>query len=127
MTFIKTNEAIKPRTIVSLADPDSFGRAAMLGEDVEVIARVPVGAFPKAWECLFPIMDDGAPWLEDWHVKEGRSENELRLLCGLFWHIADKLPMDTKHFLEWQETVGVGQYLDDFAEMRVAALEAPTA
>lgn len=104
--------------VARLADPEALASAALEGETVEVVMRVPVGAFASAYKLLRPIMDDGAPDLEVWLTEKGRSEDELRLLCALLCTVADNLPMDTKHVLAWQEKVGVKQYLDEFATAR---------
>ena len=105
--------------IEKLACPEALGETALVGGDITVLVNIPVGAFPEAFKLLHPIMDDGAPHLEAWLIEEGRSEGELRILCALFIHLADNLPMDTKHFLDWLEKTGVDQYLDDFAARRV--------
>lgn len=108
--------------VARLADPEALASAALEGGTVNVVVRVPVGAFASAYKMLRPIMDDGAPHLEAWLTEEGRSEEELRLLCGLLCTVADNLPMDTKHVLHWQEKVGFAQYLDEFAKARVGKM-----
>ncbi len=121
-----TSKTINPRPIVKLFAYDDEVNEADEGAEVQLIVRIPISAFAPAWSCLHSVMSDGAPHLETW-LAEGRTENELRLLCGLFCHVADNLPMDTKHFLDWQAKVGLAQYLDDFASRRVAKLEARAA
>ena len=127
MTNMKIADTINPRTIVKLFAYDDMADVPGQGAEVELIVRMPMNAFAPAWNCLHGVMNDGAPHLESWLVEEGRSENELRLLCGLFWHIADNLPMDTKHFLDWQAQVGLPQYLDEFASRRVVSMKASAA
>lgn len=105
--------------IAKLADPSALGRAALTGGSVDVIVSVPVGAFAKAYSLLRPIMDDGAPDLDAWLNEEGRSEEELRLLCALLCTVEDNLPMDTAHHLKRLEKTGLDQYLDEFAARRV--------
>ncbi|KQM12984.1 hypothetical protein [Novosphingobium sp. Leaf2] len=104
--------------IARLADPDALGRAALEGGSVNVVVTVPVEAFASAYRLLRPIMDDGAPHLEAWLTEEGRSEEELRLLCGLLCTVEDNLPMDDAHRLKRLETTGLDQYLDEFALRR---------
>lgn len=113
--------------VVKIADTDVLARAALNGGDVDLTVRIPVSSIATAWNCLYSIMDDGAPHLEAWRIEEGRSDEELRLLCGLLCHVADNLPMDTKHFLNWQEKVGERQYLDEFAQKRVESIKAKRA
>lgn len=108
--------------VARLADPQALASAALEGGTVDVVVRVPAFVFASAYKLLRPIMDDGAPHLEDWLNEEGRSEDELRLLCGLLCIVADNLPMDTKHILHWQEKMGEGQYLDEFAIARIGKM-----
>lgn len=108
--------------IARLADPKALGRAALDGGPVDVVVSVPVEAFASAYRLLRPIMDDGAPHLDAWLTEEGRSEEELRLLCGLLRTVEDNLPMDDAHHLKRLEATGLDQYLDDFARRRVAKL-----
>ena len=110
--------------IAKIVDPAALARAALTGEAIDVTVSVPVSAFGPAYKLLRPIMDDGAPHLEAWLTEEGRSEEELRLLCGLLCTVEDNLPMDTAHHLVRLEKSGFAQHLDEFARRRVQKIDA---
>lgn len=109
--------------VARFAAPEALTSAVLEGGTVDVVVRVPVGNFAASYALFRSIMDDGSPHLDDWLTYQGRSEDELKLLCGLLCTVVDELPMDTAHLLAWQETVGTGQYLDDFAIARVGRME----
>lgn len=107
------------KAIARLADPEGIGRATITGGTVDVIVNVPVETFRSAYELLRPTMDDGRPHVDAWLTEQGRSEDELRLLCALLCTVAEQMPIDTYDILEWQEKVGFDGDLDDFAARRL--------
>lgn len=104
--------------MVKLVSPEVLARAALTGEEIDVLVKVPVEAFAAAWKCLHPILDDGSPALEAWYIEQGRSVEELSLLCALFLQVTGELPMDARHYLTWLEKTGLASNLDEFAKSR---------
>lgn len=118
MTNCKADES----AIARLADPEALGQTALEGGLVVVVVSVPVGMFGPAHDQMVHIMEDGAPHLEAWLAEEGRSDHELRLLCGVFCAVEQNLPMDTAHMLTWLEQTGEKKYLDEFATRRFVSM-----
>lgn len=105
-------------TVAYFANPAKLSWAALTGEAVEVVVRVPIKNFAKGWELLRPMLDDGTPFLDAFIEEQGYSEEELRILFGVFCSVTSDMPLDTAHYLRWIEKTGVGDYLDDFAVRR---------
>lgn len=105
-------------TMAYLANPAKLARAALTGEAVEVVVRIPIEHFAKGWRLLRPMLDDGTPFFAVMMEERGYDEDELRILFGLFSAVTSEMPHDTSHYLQWIEDTGVNQYLDDFAVHR---------
>ena len=84
---------------------------AIAQQSVRVSIALPLSAFNYSWNVLHPIFDDCPEhqmMLDDGEV----SEEELRVRCALFHHVASLMPMGTLEFLQWAADTDRANYMD---------------
>ena len=111
---------------VRLTDPKAGALQVIADGGVDVSMRVSNSDFDWAWSRLGKIMEDDPSSSRKMWDEEGRTDEELRLLVGLFWAVSQALPMNVRNFIDWLDTIDASNALDDFAAYRVRQMDAQT-
>lgn len=125
MEEIETMKAGKTEmaSSVRLVDEDAGALKAIADSGVEVSMLVPHRDFEVAWELLGKIMDKEPNFVRRTWSDDGRTEEELRLLVGLFWTVSRALPMSSSNFIDWLDRTWGSDALADYAVYRVRQMD----
>lgn len=108
---------------VRLVDRDAGALKAIANGGVEVSMLVPHRDFETAWVLLSEIMNKEPSFRRRTWSEDGHTEDELRLLAGLYWTVSRALPMSSSNFVDWLEQSGGSDALGDYAVYRVRQLD----
>ncbi len=89
------------KKIIGLADPHADPLKVSADGGLDVVTRVTHAQMEWGWSQLRQIMkNEPSARMREWS-EDGRSEDQLRLLCGLFVAVAQDIPMVSSNFIEW--------------------------
>ena len=108
--------------IVKLADPSIGALQAIADGGVDVTIRVAIRHLEWAWARLGEIMDAEPSSRRRTWAEDGHTEEELRLLCGLFSAVANAIPMNPSNFIDWLRVLD-SDALDGFVTWHLAQME----
>lgn len=109
--------------IVKLADPSAGPLQAIADGGLDVTMRVTTKDLEWGWDRLGKIMDAEPSSRRQAWAEDGHTEDELRLLCGLFVAVSHAIPMARSNFIEWLRALDGGDSLDDYVIWRVRQME----
>jgi hypothetical protein len=111
---------MKPTVTVRPSDASANFHSAVKEGTIDLVATVPVGAFPEAWARLHKFVANSP----DNQFYE-RCDDQLRLELGTFWALFKQLPMGPYEHLRWVQEydsdLANGQYVRAFVAERLVA------
>lgn len=89
------------KDVVRLADPNAGPLKAYSDGGLDVVTRITHKQMELGWSKLREVILEEPPArMREWE-KDGHSEDELRVLCGLYVAASSAIPMSTSNFIDW--------------------------